>query len=100
MGFIISMIFGCIIILGRGLIAEFYTSIDEIREESQYLLVIIALYYQLDAAQCVSSGILRGLGKTVHATIVSFVAYYIVTIPLWFYFAFHLQLGLLGLWIG
>jgi hypothetical protein len=36
--------------MGRGAIAEFYTSIEEVQIEAEKVLKVLAIFYQLDAA--------------------------------------------------
>jgi Na+-driven multidrug efflux pump len=48
----------------------------------------------------VAGGILRGLGKTTHASIITGIAYWVISLPMEYFFAFHLGYGVIGLWIG
>jgi MATE family multidrug resistance protein len=48
----------------------------------------------------VTSGILRGLGKTIHASVGGFIGYWVIALPLEYLFAIHLEYGVLGLWYG
>jgi len=46
----------------------------------------------------VGAGILRGMGKTMPATVITIISYYGISIPLQMLFAFYFGLGLHGLW--
>ena len=60
----------------------------------------MALFYQSDCLQGVTSGILRGLGKTTHASVGGFIAYWLIAFPLEYIFAIHMYKGVIGLWQG
>ena len=52
--------------------------------------MLLSVFYQLDGAQAVSSGVLRGIGKFSHATVVAIIAYYAISAPMAYLFAFKL----------
>jgi multidrug resistance protein, MATE family len=62
--------------------------------------MFMAIFYQSDCLQGVNSGILRGLGKTKPASIAGFIGYWVIALPLEYYFALHKGYGVLGLWYG
>lgn len=64
------------------------------------LLGVVAIFQLSDGVQAVLSGVLRGLDKTKESTIVVFIGYWIIGIPLGYYLAFVRNLASLGLWIG
>jgi MATE family multidrug resistance protein len=53
-----------------------------------------------DGLQSVALGVLRGLEDTKVPTIITFVAYWIIGIPLGYYLCFKTSLGLYGIWIA
>jgi MATE family multidrug resistance protein len=53
-----------------------------------------------DTTQGIQTGIIRGIGKSSYASIGSIIAFYIISLPLAYYFAFVLGVGLKGLWTG
>jgi MATE family multidrug resistance protein len=64
-------------------------------------LLIIAAFFQLsDGLQCVALGVLRGLEDTKVPTYITFVAYWIIGIPLGYYLCFKTSLCLYGIWIA
>jgi MATE family multidrug resistance protein len=81
-------------------IARFYTNIDSVADEAASLFQFVALFMFIDVQQCISCGVLRGLGKTVHATVVSATAYYLISIPIQLLLSFYWRMGLFGLWLG
>ena len=64
-------------------------------------LLIIAGFFQLfDGTQVVGLGILRGLGDVNIPTLITFVAYWIIGIPLGYYLGIYLEWGANGIWYG
>lgn len=99
-GILISLTVGSIIYFCRGLITHYYTNIDEVIELTDVLLQFLAVFHQFDALQGVSGGILRGLGKTTHASVASGISYWVISLPMEYILAFKLNYGVLGLWMG
>jgi MATE family multidrug resistance protein len=64
-------------------------------------LIIIAGFFQLfDGAQVVGLGILRGIGDVNIPTFITFIAYWIVGLPVAYYLGISLKLGANGIWYG
>ena len=64
-------------------------------------LMIIAAFFQLsDGTQVVGLGALRGMGDVKIPTIVTFIAYWVISIPLAYYLGFVLKMGGIGIWIA
>jgi MATE family multidrug resistance protein len=53
-----------------------------------------------DGVQAVSLGALRGLSDTKVPTIITIIAYWVIGIPLGYYFTFSMNLSLYGIWYG
>jgi MATE family multidrug resistance protein len=64
------------------------------------ILPIAAAFQVFDGLQVVGGGVLRGLGQTRPAAIFNFFGYYLLALPLAWWLAFPLGLGLPGLWWG
>lgn len=64
------------------------------------LLYIAAMFQLSDGIQAVSLGALRGLSDTKVPTIITIIAYWVIGIPLGYYFTFSMNLGLYGIWYG
>lgn len=99
-GLCMCLSFGIIIYTLRGLIAEFYTNIEDVVEETKMIFSFLALFHLTDSIQGVSGGLLRGIGKTFHASIITAISYWIISLPMEFLFAFYFGYGVAGLWIG
>jgi len=64
-------------------------------------LIIIAAIFQLsDGIQAVGIGVLRGLTDIKGPTIITFIAYWIISLPIAYLLAFNFNLGVDGVWIG
>jgi len=64
-------------------------------------LLIIAGFFQLfDGTQVVGLGVLRGIGDVNIPTVITFIAYWIIGIPLGYFLGIHLKMGVNGIWYG
>ena len=64
------------------------------------LLFIVAIFQISDSSQAVLAGILRGIKHIVISSLMIFVGYWVLGIPIGYYLAFHQDQGAVGLWIG
>jgi MATE family multidrug resistance protein len=67
---------------------------------SVQLLTIAGIFQIVDGAQAVGLGILRGLEDVKIPTIIVVIAYWVLSIPLSYIFAFVLDWGAKGVWYG
>ena len=65
-----------------------------------HLLVIAGLYQLFDGTQVVGCGILRGVGDVNIPTLIAFVAYWVIGLPVAYGLGITLDLGVLGIWYG
>jgi MATE family multidrug resistance protein len=77
-----------------------YTTDQDVMDVAKVLMRIGALCTIVDAAQTMLGGILRGIGKPTPGTIVQFLAYYVIAIPVGAFVSFYLKWGdgLYGFW--
>ncbi len=64
------------------------------------LLLIAGLFQLFDGTQVVGLGILRGLGDVKIPTLITFVAYWVIGLPLGYMMSTHWGFGILGIWYG
>ena len=64
------------------------------------VLYILALFQVFDGMQVALSGIFKGIKKTGVVLVANFVAYWLISIPLGYTFAFKFGLDLNGFWYG
>lgn len=64
-------------------------------------LLIIAGFFQLfDGTQVVGLGVLRGLGDVNIPTLITFLSYWVIGIPMGYILCFKLGMGVHGIWYG
>ena len=73
---------------------------QEVFKIASSLMILAGLYQLADGVQCVALGILRGMEDTKIPSVFSFVAYWVIGLPLGYVLAFWLKLGVQGVWIG
>lgn len=89
----------CFIFLGRQ-ISMIFTNDEMVIAISTQLLVIAGFFQIVDGAQAVGLGILRGLEDVKIPTIIVVIAYWVLSIPLSYIFAFTFDMGAEGVWYG
>ncbi len=87
-------------IFGRHLLPSLYIEDAAVIELTAVLLIIAAFFQLSDGIQVVCAGALRGLQDVKVPSILIFVAYWVIALPLGYWLAFPLGLGATGIWIG
>lgn len=72
----------------------------EVATLAAQLLLIAAVFQLFDGGQVISVGALRGLTDVRVPTIITFLAYWVVSLPVGYLLAFHTRLGPMGVWAG
>ena len=91
---------GIIFIVFRNLLPTFYINEKDVIEIASSLIVIAALFQLSDGTQAVGIGILRGLTDVKIPTAITFIAYWIVGLPVGYLLGFILGYGVQGVWVG
>jgi len=91
---------GVLLILLRDLLPALYIENMEVRSIASVLIIIAAAYQISDGLQAVGLGVLRGLTDVKVPTIVTFVSFWIIAIPLGYVLGFTLEMGVNGVWYG
>lgn len=93
---------GVIFILGRNILPTFFTKPEEteVIMLASKLMIIAALFQLSDGIQVTALGMLRGLQDVKIPSIITFIAYWLITIPLGYFLCVTLQMGALGMWIA
>jgi MATE family multidrug resistance protein len=97
---IFMFVTACIFTLGNKLLPWMYTSDEIVISIAAQLLIIAALFQLFDGTQVVGLGILRGMGDVNVPTIITFLAYWVVGLPLGYLLGIPLHLGVKGIWYG
>ncbi|NCD71828.1 MATE family efflux transporter [Mucilaginibacter agri] len=77
-----------------------YTSDERVIAIASQLLIMAALFQLFDGTQVIGLGVLRGMGDVNVPTIITFLAYWVVGIPIGYLLGLHLHMGVIGVWIG
>lgn len=91
---------GIVFILFRNLLPYIYIRDEVVIQIASQLLVIAALFQLSDGVQAVGIGILRGLTDVKGPTVITFIAYWIISLPVGYFLGFELDFGVIGVWIG
>lgn len=100
---VLFMLFcGMIFIFGRDILPTFFVENKEIAviELASKLLIIAALFQLSDGIQLIMIGCLRGLQDVKIPSIITFIAYWLFTIPLGYFLCYEMKMGAFGMWIS
>lgn len=84
----------------RSWLPTLYIADEEIIAMASSLLLITAFFQLSDGVQCVSLGILRGIGDVRLPTVIALLAYWIIGLPVGYWLAFSKGYGITGIWYG
>jgi multidrug resistance protein, MATE family len=94
------LVSGIVFILFRNFLPTLYVNDQEVISYASSLLIIAALFQISDGTQAVGIGILRGLTDVKIPTAITFVAYWIVGLPVGYLLGFTYKMGVQGVWYG
>ena len=77
-----------------------YTSDRAVINIAAQLLIIAGFFQLFDGTQVVGLGILRGIGDVNIPTFITFIAYWVIGMPVAYYLGITLDLGANGIWYG
>lgn len=100
--FIFMAFCGLFFIVGRNILPTFFTKKEDVEVImlASKLLIIAALFQLSDGVQVVALGILRGIQDVKIPSLITFIAYWIITIPLGYFLCVTLNMGAWGMWIA
>jgi len=81
-------------------IAKIFTHDVTIVQASIPLLAVAAIFQIFDGIQIVCTGALRGVGDTKTAMYASFMAYWVIGLPVGYWLCFNRGMSAIGFWIG
>jgi len=82
------------------LLPYIYTEDIRVVHIASQLLIIAGFFQLFDGTQVVGLGVLRGIGDVNVPTIITFIAYWIIGIPLGYFLGIELNMGVNGIWYG
>lgn len=87
-------------ILGRNFLPMLYIDDPLVIQEAAILLIVAGLFQLSDGVQVIALGALRGMSDVKIPTLITLIAYWIIGLPLGYFFGFTLNQGALGVWYG
>ncbi len=87
-------------VFGRHLLPSLYIDDPAVIEITATLLIIAAFFQLSDGIQVVTAGALRGLQDVKVPSLLVFISYWVIALPLGYWLAFSLAMGANGIWIG
>jgi multidrug resistance protein, MATE family len=100
MGVFLMTAWALLFIFGRYFLPSLYIDDPAVIDFTSSLLIIAAFFQLSDGIQVVCAGALRGLQDVKIPSVLIFVAYWVIALPLGYWLAFPLGLGANGIWIG
>jgi MATE family multidrug resistance protein len=89
-----------IFMLGCRILPLMYISDPVVVDIAAPLLIIAAFFQLFDGTQVVGLGILRGMGDVKMPTIITFLAYWVLGLPVGYFLGVYLNFGVQGIWWG
>ena len=89
-----------LLILLRNFLPQFYSSDPEVLQYTAVLMVAAGIFQMPDGMQATALGALRGIKDVNIPTIVAFVAYWVIAVPLRYFLGVYLEKGPIGVWMG
>ena len=88
--------------IGKNVLPTFFTKEDEtaVIALASQLLVLASLFQLSDGLQLVSLACLRGLQDVKIPSVITFIAYWVVTLPLGFFLCITMEMGAYGMWVA
>jgi MATE family multidrug resistance protein len=100
MSVVLMIAWAILFIYGRHFLPGLYIEDQSVIELTSCLLIVAAFFQLSDGIQVVTAGALRGLQDVKIPSLLIFIAYWVIALPLGYWFAFPLQMGANGIWIG
>lgn len=100
--FIFMFLCGLTFIFGRNILPTFFTQKEDVEVIllASQLLIIASLFQLSDGIQVTALGILRGIQDVKIPSYLTFIAYWLITIPLGYFLCVTLKMGAFGMWIA
>jgi MATE family multidrug resistance protein len=99
-GLLIVGLFALAFAVAGPVITRAFTPAVDVAALAAQFLVVAALFQLFDGGQVISVGALRGLHDVRVPTVITFIAYWVISLPLGYWLAFHTSMGAVGLWTG
>jgi MATE family multidrug resistance protein len=100
MAMVLMSVCAVIFIVGRHLLPHFYINDAEVIDVASTLLIIAGLFQISDGVQVVCASALRGLQDVKIPSLLIFICYWVISLPLGYTLAFYFGFGAIGVWLG
>ena len=94
----VEFVFALLLLIFYKSIPLMYNDELEVVLIASQLILIASVFQVVDGIQAVSLGLLRGLHDTKIPSALTFIAYWVIGLPLSWYFAKHTTWGIYGIW--
>ncbi len=91
---------GVLFILLRNIVPTLFVDDEQVLQIATLLMIIAGIFQVFDGLQVVWLGILRGMEDVKAPTIITFVAWILLALPISYICGFVLDFGPVGIWIG
>ena len=92
--------FGIIFVVFRNKLPFIFTEDLAVIDIAAALIIVAALFQISDGAQAAGLGILRGITDVRLPMIFTFIAYWVIALPIGYFLGFTLKMEVVGIWIG
>jgi MATE family multidrug resistance protein len=89
---------GLVILIFREELAGFYSQDPEVLDLAQIMLLVVVVFQLSDGLQAVALGALRGFTDVKVPTLITFFAYWVVTLPAAYILSQYTPMGVMGIW--
>lgn len=93
-------VFGLCFIVLRDVLPAWYVNDPDVLSIASTLLVIAAAFQLLDGVQAASMGALRGITDVTIPSVMAFIGYWLIALPVGYFTGIALGYGAPGVWIG
>jgi MATE family multidrug resistance protein len=97
---VLMLAWAMLFVFGRHLLPSLYIDDPAVIKITATLLIIAAFFQLSDGIQVVTAGALRGLQDVKVPSLLVFISYWVIALPLGYWLAFPLAMGANGIWIG
>ena len=87
-----------LLIFGKRFFPSLYIDNTEVIDLAAKLLIVAAIFQLFDGLQVVALGVLRGINDLKTPTYIALISYWVITIPLCYYFGSVLHFETVGIW--
>lgn len=85
---------------GRNLLPLLFTSDPVVIQLAAQMLIVCGIFQLVDGIQIILVGTLRGLADAKIPVIITFISYFMISLPFSYFSAFHWGFGAVGIWFG